>query len=496
MIIKDLLKQNWLKSLRAQSFYRGLAVKILMGFMTLYISTILLLMGLFLGDILNEASPTFTPLELFNGAGIYMILAGIMVRFLMMQLNTVNLETYQSLPIKRSTLIHFILLRSVFSWTNYILLIAIIPFAIKSVAAYHSATTALQFVINFIFIIWFNVLVANVLKRKYGSSLIALFIFIGVIAGLVALEYFKIFSIFNISQKLFHLLTQNPIGLLISFTAVLAAYGINLLFFAQNYYPEKFDEKIKKSNSTVTKSFSFLEKYGTVGELISLQIKLIFRHKRTKALVSMSAFFLFYEIIFLKNPIYADKPGWLFFAAIFTTGILMIMYGQWIMSWESSYFDTILTKNIPTKTYMRANYYLLLAFNTISFVLTTPYFFFFGKELVFLHLAAYLYNTGVNISLFLIFSSFNTKRVDLNARSSFNYQGTTYKSFLIVLPILFIPMIVIGVASFFDKTNIGLFIMGSLGLIGFIFRERLIDQSVKLLIKRKYIIAQGFREKE
>lgn len=496
MIITDLLKQNWLKDFRAQSFYRGLAVKILMGFMGLYISSILLMIGLFLGDMLNEVSPTFTPLELFNGATIYLILAGIMTRLLMMQLNTVNLETYQSFPIKRSTLVHFILTKSVLSWGNYLLLIAIIPFAIRSISAYYSGLIALKFIINFIFVIWFDVLIANFLKRKYGSSLIALFIFIGIVAGLVALEYFKIFSIFNFSLKVFNFLTQNASGLLISFIAVIAAYGINLLFFSQNYYPEKFDEKVKKSNSAVTKSFSFLEKYGIVGELISLQIRLIFRHKRTKALVSMSALFLFYEIIFLKNPIYADRPGWLFFAAIFTTGILMIMYGQWIMSWESSYFDTILTKNIPTKTYMRANYYLLFAFNTISFILTTPYFFFFGKELVFQHLAAYFYNTGINISLFLIFSSFNTKRVDLNARSSFNYQGTTYKSFLIVLPILFIPMIVIGTASLIGQTNIGLLIMGLLGLAGFLFREKLIDLSVKLLNKRKYIIAQGFREKE
>lgn len=494
MIITDLLKQNWKKDFRNQSFYKGLAVKIFMGFMGFYFAAIFLGLGFALGELLDEASSTLKPLEIFNGATLYIILGGIMMRFMMMQLNTVNLQTYQSLPIKRSTLVHFILSKSVLSWGNYILLFTIIPFAVRSVAAYYSAGIALQFVFNFILIVWFDVLIANYLKRKFGSSIVALLIFIGIIGGFVALEYFKIFSLFNVSIKIFNILTQNPVGLLLSIVAVIAAYGLNLWFFSQNYYPEKFDEKIKKSESNVTKSFSFLEKYGTIGELISLQLRLIFRHKRTKALVYMSAMFLFYEIIFLLNPIYNDSPGMLFFAAVFTTGILMIMYGQWIVSWESSYFDTILTKNIPLKSYMRANYYLLMAFNTISFILTTPYFFFFGEKVVYLHLAAYLYNTGINISLFLFFSSFNTKRVDLNARSSFNYQGTTYKSFLIVMPILFLPMIVIGIASLFNQTNIGLIIMGSLGLIGFLFREKLIDISVKLFNKRKYIIAQGFRE--
>ncbi|MGC3978868.1 MAG: DUF5687 family protein [Paludibacteraceae bacterium] len=299
---------------------------------------------------------------------------------------------------------------------------------------------------------------------------------------------------FGFSMQMFNTLILHPAGLLISLAVVFVAYGLNIWFFSQNYYPEKFNEKLKQNESTITKSFTFLEKYGTVGELISLQIKLIFRHKRTKALVYMSAFFLFYGLIFYTNPVYKDQPGWLFFGAIFTTGILMIMYGQWIISWESSYFDSLMTKNIPIKTYMRANYYILTAFNTISFILTTPYFF-FGEKIIWLHIVAFLYNTGVNISLFLFFSSFNTKRVDLNARSSFNYQGTTYKSFLIVLPILFLPMIVMGIAAFVGYTNVGLAIMGGLGLIGFILREKILDQTIKLFNKRKYVMAEGFREK-
>lgn len=495
MIISELLRQNWKKDFRAQGFYKSLAVKILMGFLGIYIMSVFLMIGFFLGDILEEVSATLKPLEIFNGITLYVLIVGLFGRFFMMQLNTINLQSYQSLPIKRPVLVNFILLRPLFSFFSYLTLLAIIPFAIKSVVAYYSGIVAVRFVVNFIFLIWFNTLLASFLKRKFGSSIIALIVFLVIAAVLGALEYFKIFSLFDVSRHIFNLLVLHPAGLLISLAAVVAAYGLNVWFFSQNYYPEKFNEKLKQNSSNVTKSFSFLERYGTIGELISLQIKLIFRHKRTKALIIMSGFFLFYGLIFYTNPIYKDKPGWLFFGAIFTTGILMIMYGQWIISWESSYFDSLMTKNIPVKTYFRANYYILTAFNAISFILTTPYFF-FGEKIIWLHLVAFLYNTGVNVSLFLFFSSFNTKRVDLNAKSSFNYQGTTYKSFLIVLPILFIPMIVIGIASAFDYTYVGLAIMGSLGLIGFIFREKILDLSVKLFNNRKYAMAEGFREKE
>ncbi|MHB9056837.1 MAG: DUF5687 family protein [Paludibacteraceae bacterium] len=494
MLISDLIKQDWKKNLRSQGFYKSLSVKILMIFMGTYMASIFLMLGLFLGDILEETNDTLTPLEVFNGAMLYILIGLLTVRFFMQQLNTLNLQSYQTLPVKRSTLVHFLLLKPIFSVTNYLTLLIVIPFAIKSVYAYYSGVVALQFILNCIFLIWFNVWIATYLKRKFGSSLIALVVILLVSGGLALLEYLKIFSLFDFSLKVFNPLVLNPFGFVASLIAAISAYGLNVLFFSKNYYPEKFNEKLDRGENKVIGGFSLLERYGIIGELMQLQIRLIIRHKRTKSLVIMSGFMLLYGLLFYTNPVYKDSYGWLFFSAIFTTGILMIMYGQWIISWESGYFDSLLTKNIPAITYMRANFFLLLAFNLASFILTTPYFF-FGPQIIFLHLSAFLYNTGVNIFIFLYFASYNTKRVDLNARSSFNYQGTTYKSFLIVLPILFFPMIVMSLFSAIGYINGGLIFLGALGLLGIIFRESLLKLCTKQFVKRKYTMARGFREK-
>ena len=493
MIITDLIKQDWKKGFRSKGFYKSLSVKLLMGFMGLYFASIFLFLGFFLGDILNEVSETLKPLEVFNGATLYILLAALTLRFFMQQLNTVNLPAFQSLPVKRSTLVNFLLLKPAFSFGNYMTLLVIIPFAVKSVLAYYSGAVAIRFVLNCILLIWFNMWIAAYLKRRFGSSLLALPVIVIILAGLAALEYFKLFSLFEVSRQIFDVLIINPFGLLLTAAGAGLAYGLNVWFFSLNYYPEKFNEKLKLNDSRVTGGFSFLERFGITGELISLQIRLILRHKRTKSLLYISAFFLVYGLIFYTNPLYADQPGWLFFAAMFMTGILMLMYGQWVFSWESSYFDSILTKNIPIKTYMNANYYLLVAFNVITFILTTPYFF-FGTKIIFLHIAAFLFNTGVNIFLLIFFGSFNTKRVDLNSRSSFNYQGTTYKSFLIIMPIMFLPMIIVGVLSWLVSMNAALIVLSVLGLLGIIFKEPLMKLSINQFNKRKYLMAAGFRE--
>jgi hypothetical protein len=297
---------------------------------------------------------------------------------------------------------------------------------------------------------------------------------------------------FAISKALFGFVVMNPIGLLIPLGAVVIAFLLNKWFFAQNYYPEKFNCKLQNSR-TATADLSFLDRFGVIGELISVQLKLMLRHKRTRTLLFLSAFFLLYGLMFYTNEHYGD--GMIFFCSMFMTGILMFIYGQWSISWDSAHFDTILTKNIPARTYILSNYYLMLAFNVICFILTTPYFF-FGTKIIYMHLTAFLFNTGCNIIFLLFFATFNNKRVDLSRSSAMNYQGTTYKSFLIVLPIMLFPILWVNLLAWLASLSVALWSLAVMGLMGLIFRKPLLSLCVKQFSNRKYIIAQGFREVE
>jgi hypothetical protein len=494
MLILDLVVQEWKKSYRAQGFYKNLAVSLLLGFFTLYMAAVLLFIGFSLNEILEKANNTLNPMELFNGAMLYIMLIGLIIRFAMQQLNTINLPPFQVLPIKRSLLINFLLLKPLTNPINYFLLLVVVPFAIKSVVGYYSAAVAFRFVLSFVFLIWFNSLTGAYIKRKYGSGLLSFVLIILAFAGIVALEYFKLFSLFNISKSFYGFIVLNPYGLLVALLMVAVAFMLNKWFFSQNYYPEKFNSKIK-SDRTVTRDLSFLNRFGVIGELIGLELKLIFRHKRTKSILYMSGFFLFYGLLFYTNKAYAHNSGMLFFVAMFMTGLLMLMFGQWIISWDSSHFDSLMTKNIPIRTYLNANYYLLLAFNVICFVLTTPYFY-FGMKIVYMHLAAFIFNAGVNIYLLLFFATYNTRKLDLSKSSAMNYQGTTYKNFLIVLPLMFLPMIIVGVLTSLASISVALWTLAILGALGILFRNQLITLCVNQFNRRKYIMAEGFREGE
>jgi hypothetical protein len=434
-----------------------------------------------------------TPAEIFNGMLLYILFGGLALRYFMQQLATINLQSYQILPVKRSVIVNYILFKPFLNPVNYLLFFTIIPFSIRSVSVDYSGITAFRFVLNFLFIVCFNLLMASFIKRKFSSNFWG---FLGVIfffLAIVFLEFSEIFSLFAFSEKLFGFIILKPYGLVLSLCAVILAYMLNRWFFAQNFYAEKFENKKKTEKNYNNSNLSFLNRFGIVGEIMALEMKLVWRHKRTKNILYITPLLLCFGLIYYPQNIYGY--GMLFFWAMFMIGAVTINFGQWIISWNSSHFDSLMTKNLPVRSYLTANLYLMLAGNILCFLLTMPYFL-FGKEIAMMHIAAFLYNSGVNIFLLTYFASYNTKRIDLLARSAMNYQGTTFKNFLIVIPMMFLPMLIVGLFALFSKIEIALAVLSVLGIVGLLLQKQLITLCVNQFNKRKYALCEGFRQAE
>lgn len=494
MLIFNLIKQDFLKSVRSSGFYKNLVANIFYGLMGLYFLGIFLFLGFNLDKILLVSKSPYNPLLQVCGAFFYTMFTGLCLRFMMQSLTTFNMPPYQVLNIKRNALVNFIILKPLFNPMNYWTLFIMIPFALKYVAVYYSGLEAISFVWTYINIIWFNSLLASFLKRKFGPSFRNTLILIVIFGTALALEYFKVFSLFNVSLAAFTFLISNPVGWIVPPIVSGLAFALNKWFFSQNYYAETFNKFARKSKAIMT-DFAFLNRFGIEGELMAMELKLILRHKRTKSILYMTGLFLLYGLIFYPQKMYQEQNGMLFFVAIFITGLAMLMFGQWVVSWDSSHFDGLMTKNVTAKSYVQANYKLLAAFAIASFVLTTPYFF-FGWKIMFMHIAAFLFNIGVNIFVLLFFSTYNTKRIDLSKSSAMNYQGVTLKNFLVQIPMLLLPILLMWLLSAFFGYKVALSVLSALGIAGLIFSRPLISVCVKQFQNRKYILADGFRQSE
>lgn len=489
-----LFKHYWLKSIRSPGYYKNLIVNIFMGLTVLYFVVILVMMGFMFPKLMEEIAPQQDAAATFSSIMIYAVIALLMARYLMQPLSTLNIENYQVLPIKRETLVNYLLLKPLLNPLNYITLCFAIPFAITGIYPAYGTGGAFRFLFIVIFLVWFNTLLAPLLKRKFNNILVGTIVFLMIGAILAGLEYFKIFSLFQLSQHLFGFLFGNSFVWIFVLLLSLLAFFLNKRYFAKNYYPENFDRKIKKKEAE-SRRFTFMERFGKIGEIISLEIRLVLRHKRTKKTLYTAIFFLLYGLIFYPSEVYNNSPGWMLFVAIFVTGVGMLMFGQWIINWDGAHFDFLMTRDIDTHTYIRANYYLMLALCIASFIATTPYFF-FGREIIIYHLVALVYNIGVNIYVYLFGATFNTKRLELSRGSSMNMQGVSYKNFIVMIPLVIIPIALVILFDLFSAAHIALIIIALMGFAGILFRETLLKVIEQQFLRRKYALCTGFRKKE
>ncbi len=492
MIYKWLYQNKWKESLRSSIWQKNMALNILLGIFMLYFIVNFLILGLFSDKILMEIFPDENPVNKFNSLLLYFMGIDLIIRFMGQNLPTLSIQPYLHLPVKRAKLMHYMLGRSIVNPLNYFYFVIFIPFAIKAVDTIYSPGIALRWLLILFLLIFFDNYLITYIKRQLGSKpLIALGLGL-LIAAFVILDHYRIFSLLAISENFFTSLMLNPVYLIIPIIALAAIYYLNFSFLTRNAYLED----VSKNNSKKvihTSGISFFNRFGVIGELMNLEIKLMLRNKRPKSIIYMTPLFLLYGFIFYPQQVYMNLGPMLIFVGIFITGGFMMTYGNYLISWESSYFDALLTKSFDFKKYFQAKYTLLASVSIISYLITLPYLF-FDIKLLYINTACFLFNMGFNIYIVLFFAMNNKKYLDLSKSSTFNYQGVSVSNFIVVLPMMLLPILIYLPFSLFGISQLGLFVIAGIGLLGIAINKPLQKMIIKRFYQKKYDMAEGFRQ--
>jgi|GEM_PF-570660 len=181
----------------------------------------------------------------------------------------------------------------------------------------------------------------------------------------------------------------------------------------------------------------------------------------------------------------------LIYFGLLMTGMFMLAYGQFIFSWESSYFDTLLSKRVQFSKYFNAKWNLLLVSCGIFYLLTLP-FALYGKNLFLINTVLFVYNGGINTFILLFMVTYNRKRMDLNA-SILSNQGKGGVQYLTILPTLILPILIFIPFWIIDQPNTGYLMFGVLGGLGLVFHQPILKLLVHQFYRQKYKMAAGFR---
>ena len=488
-MFKHFIKLEWKSFFRSASFATNLALKIVMGFMAIYFMVIFVAAGVGVFFLLKEEFH-LEPLETVNKYLIYYLFGDLVIRYFFQKMPVTNIKPLLNLPIKRDTIVHFSLGKTSISFFNMLHAFFFIPFTVVllmngygfQVILWHLGIMALIYANNFI-----NVLLNN--KDSVFYSLLAIVVSLGLA------QYYQVFDVTNYTQPFFKGMYSTNFLFLIPILLAIVTYYFSFDYFKKNL---NLDTGLaKKSDEAKTENFTWLNQFGTLGTFLKNDIKLLKRNKRSRTTVIMSFLFIFYGLLFFTNSIEAyQNPAMQVFAGIFVSGGFLFTFGQFVPSWDSAYYQLMMSQNIQYREYISSKWWLMVIGTLISTIIASFYLY-FGWQTYMLIVVGAIYNIGVNSHLVMLGGAFVKTPIDLTmANKAFgDKQAFNIKTMLISIPKLAVPMILYALGYSLFSANIGFLFVALAGVLGFAFRNKVFAMIEKIYKTEKYETIAAYKQK-
>lgn len=482
-----LLQLEFKNFIRNPQFGTNLGMKILMFFGMAYFSAIFVALP-FILYFFAKKKMMADPLLIFCKFFIYYWAFDLIIRYFLQQMPTQNIKPFLTLGITKKKLVNYTVIKILVNFFNWGNLLFLLPFAgLLIYDGGYSVMHLIMFTIGIFAIFYFN----NFLNILLNGKNLVLYIVVAVMASLAALEYFKIIELSYYSQRLFYSLYEYAgVFLIPVILAVLTAYLAYQEIYKNFYLDKGLELKVAEGK---TENIAFFDRYGVMGTFINNDIRLLKRSKAAKSALFASAMFLLYGLLtFTKGY---DNSFMQVFMGIFVTGGFMLMFGQRVPSWDSSYYPLMMTSNVPYKEYLRGKWSLIIIGISVSIVLSSFYLL-ISWEFYLTVFAAGLYNLGVNSYITLLAGAFNKKPIDLNSKSKSFGGGTNnfnMKTMLLTIPQMLLPMAVFAIVKYFLGIYPAVVSLGILGIIGFMMRDKVFGYIVKVYKTQKYSTLDSFK---
>lgn len=482
-MIGKLLSHEW-KAMRRSSFWKQSVVQaVFLALFALYFILMAFGVGFGAGILIEKFYPNRNVVQIFTGFFAFYLLTDLIVRFLLQKFPGFALNKYLTLNIKKDSLTHFVILKSIPQFFNVLPFFAVVPFFITHVISNFNGLQAWQWLITVVLLIFINNFLSYLLDRMFGKQPLISILILGVVATLI---FFDFNGKLPIKEHLFSFYASgflSPIFLIVIALTLVVVYYILFKLLRKNAYLETGteEESVIKSNQ----AFTLFNHFGDIGKWMSLEAKLIWRNKRPKSYFLMSFLFMLYP--FLAGLDSFNSRGMMIVMGLLLTGSFTLNYAILLISWNSSHFDLILTQNFPLKKYLRAKYYLLTLSCFVFGILSLPYGI-LNINFLLIILTMCLFNIGITIPFYIFFGIHAAKKIDLSNAGMFNYEGIGAGHYMTMIPIMLGPVIIYAICRAFGHGNFGIFVLALIGIIGIVFHDYILEKAIDSFHREKYTL--------
>ncbi|SIP90152.1 hypothetical protein SAMN05880574_10221 [Chryseobacterium sp. RU37D] len=481
--------------LEIKSFFRGsslgvnLAMKILRFIGILYFMTCLVLAAFGVFYLIEEKMQE-NPVKIVSRFLIAAWAVDLILKYIWQELPTQNIKPFLTLNIPKKTLVNYMLSKtflSALSWLN-----SLFFFTFCGIALFngYSISGILGWLIGVSLLFYLNNFINILFNNKEAVAIVVACIF----AAVAGLTYYNIIPMLSYSERFFFSFFERPYFAVISIVSFIGLWKICFNHIRKVFYLDQGLETKKTVGKT--ENIAFLNKYGAIGTFINNDIKMLRRNKITKGILWGSLLFLFYGLLIFSSSIY-KTPAMMMFMGLFVTGGFQFLFGQRVPAFDSSYYPLMMTLNVPYKEYLKAKWWLMNIVTGASMILAVCYVY-FGWEMYLTFFAAGIYNIGVNSQFTLWSGAFNKTQIDLNSKEKRFGQKNSFnmKALLLLIPKMILPMVVFGLVQKYLGITAGVVSIAVIGLIGFLFKEKIFNIIVRHYKVEKYGTLEAFKNKD
>ncbi|WP_291117598.1 DUF5687 family protein [Flavobacterium sp. UBA6135] len=489
-MIKRFLSLEWKSFIRSAAFQTNLAIKILMLFGALYFIVVFSLLGAGSYYIIEDITKS-EPFQIINKFILYYFAFDLVFRFFLQKTPVMNIRPLLYINIKKDRIVNFTLGKSVLSFFNIMHFFFFIPlsvvllkegFDVLGVITWLVGMIAMVLIINFL-----NILIDK--KDVVFYAVAVIFIALG------ALQYYGLFDATNYTVLFFKGLYDYAWMVIIPISTLILVYKIVHSFFKSNLY---LDAGLSTTYEIAkTQNFEWLDQFGTLGTFLKNDIRLITRNKRARSVIIMSVMFLFYGLIFMIGAIKPyDGPFSMIFGAIFVSGGFLFNFGQFVPSWDSSYYNLMMSQNIKYRDYLSSKWWLMVIVTVVSTVLASFYLY-FGWKVYLAVVAVAFYNIGINAYITLLVGAYTRTPIDLtsNKNAFGDKKAFNVKTLLLIIPQIVLPVFLYFIGMYFFNQLIGFLLVALAGIAGFALKNKVFDMIEDIYKKQKYETIAAYKQK-
>ncbi len=488
-----LIKHTWLGYKRSDFFSKSIAVKGIMIFVFFILVMYINMFGKMLPGLLAEHFPQRSPGQWVYSSLVFLMMMDMVIRFTSQKLPVEYVKPYLHLPVPWQYLSFIWLLRSWFHPLNIYLLFFFLPFIQLTV---NPETSSQWYGLVGIFLLSIvnhsiYISIKTLVPKKSISLLISGPLILLPLA--IALLYPEIIMHFSFNVFLGFVNGNHLVFASVALLIIL----LHLITFFNLKESSYYIYGAATSPKPGTARLKLEKKIGShpvFGIYWLLEWRLITRNKRSKHNFWLFPFYALLAIVFF---IFSNitEPGPYAVILFMIVGGYGITHLQHCFSWESRFFDFLMSRNFSIYNFLLAKYYFYFFVSWIQFLMVGIVLFFFIPSLIIIYVSMYLYVCGVGYHVYMRMGINNSCRFDPNGKASFNMEGLSGTKFLfnILLYLSIIPFFIIN--AIVPLPHAGSWLMGFTGLSMILFHRRWIHSLSSRLINQRYHNLALYRQK-